>query len=277
MYKILRTTLYILCMIVGSAHAQETVFTRVMQEKTINCGYIIVPPYIVKDVNTGKMSGINYDMVEAVGKHLGLKINWKSEVGVGDVAAALASNKIDMMCQTMWPSAARYTGMTFANRPQFYSAIYATVRADDNRFDSDLSKANNKTIKAVGIEGDFSSDIIKEKLPEAQTISLASSAGLADYFMQLTTKKADILFMDKGSVADFCKSNPGLIKLVPGLGPVRIVSEHLVVKPGEYQLRDVIDMATLQLVNDGTFEALVQKYKKEYGADIYASQGDIKR
>lgn len=83
--------------------------------------------------------------------------------------------------------------------------------------------------------------------------------------------------MDKGSVIDFSKSNPGLIRVVEGIPPARIVGEHLTVKSGEYKLRDVLDMANLQLVNDGTFEALVKKYKQEYKADIYASREDIKK
>lgn len=264
-------------MLVISAHAEETVFDRVMKTKTINCGYIIVPPYFDKDVNTEKMSGLNYEMVEAVGKNLGFKINWKSEVGVGDVAAALSSNKIDVMCQTMWPSASRYSGMTFANRPQFYSAVYAIVRTDDKRFDGDLSKADNKSITSAGMEGDFSADMIQEKLPNSKHVFLPSITGLSDYFMQLTTKKADILFMDKGTIEGFSKNNPGLIKLLPSVPPIRIFGEHLTVKSGEYKLRDMIDMATLQLVNDGTFEAIVKKYKKEFNADIYASQSDIKK
>jgi polar amino acid transport system substrate-binding protein len=264
-------------MTVTVAHAQETVFDRVMKTKTLNCGYIIAPPYVGKDVNTGKMSGINYDMVEAVGRNLGLKINWKSEVGAGDVAAALSSNKIDVMCQTLWPSAARYSGMTFTNRPQFYSAIYAVARADDHRFDGDLSKANNKSIKAVGVEGDFSADMINEKFPDAQHVYLAGSAGLSDYIMQLTTKKADILFMDKGTIADYSKNNPDLIKIIPNLPAARIFGEHLTVKSGEYKLRDMLDMANLQLINDGTFGMLVDKYKKEYHTDIYAAQSEIKK
>jgi ABC-type amino acid transport substrate-binding protein len=155
-----------------TAQAQETAFERVMQKKAIDCGYIIAPPYLGKDPNTGKMSGLNYEMMEAIGDNLGLKINWTTEIGAGDVAAALAANKFDVICQTMWPSAARFTGMTFVNRPQFYSAIYAVVRANDKRFDGDLSKANVKSVKVVGIEGDFSIDLAKEKLPNRVKITL---------------------------------------------------------------------------------------------------------
>lgn len=261
----------------GIAHAQEAVFERVMKNRELNCGYMIAPPYIIKDGNTGAISGINYEMMEAIGRNLGLKINWTTEVAPGDVAAALSANKFDVICQTIWPSAGRFTGMTFASRPEFYSAIYAIVRADDKRFDGDLSKANDPSIKTAGIEGDFSLDIVKEKLPKAQAISLAGSISVAEFIMHLASKKADIIFFDKGTLTDYSKTHPNEIKVVEGIPPARIFGEHLAVKLGEYRLRDMLDMAILQLVNDGVFESIVKRYATEYKTDIYPSQKDVAR
>lgn len=275
MKKLLTTLLLFSTLASPAFAAEETAFDRVVKTKTLNCGYTIAPPYFVKEVNTGKMSGINYEMVEAVGKNLGIKINWAMEVGVSDVAAALNSGKIDAQCQTIWPSAARYSVMTFTNRPHFYSAIYAVVRADDKRFDGDLSKANDKAIKAVGYEGDFSADIVKEKLPNATFTAMPPAASVSEYMLQLTTKKADILFMDKGSLADFNAKSPSKVKTVPGVPAARVYGEHVTVKLGEYALRDMLDMATLQLVNDGVFEDMVKRYAKQYNTEIYASAKDI--
>jgi ABC-type amino acid transport substrate-binding protein len=273
MFKKLFLTVALLSL-TASAHAED-VFDRVMKTRAINCGYIIAPPYITKDANTGALGGMNYEMMEAIGKNLGLKINWAIEVGPGDVAAALSANKIDVMCQTIWPSAGRYTGMTFVDKPEFYSAIYAIVHADDTRFDGDLSKANNKDIKAAGIEGDFSYDIIKEKLPNAQALSLAGSISVAEFIMHLTTKKADILFFDKGTLTDFSKTNPNQIKVVENVPAARIFGEHLAVKLGEYKMRDILNMATLQLVNDGVFDEIVARYAKEYNTEIYPPAKDF--
>lgn len=246
-----------------------------MRTKTLNCGYIIVPPYIIKDVNSGKMSGINVEMIEAIAKNLGLNVNWALEVGVGDIAAALNANKIDVICQTMWPSMARYSSMTLGNHPQFYSAVYAVVREGDTRFDGDLSKANNKDIKAIGIEGDVSLDLVKEKLPQAQHVALSPSVGLPEYLMELTTGKADILFMDKGSIADFSKKNPKLVRIVKDLPPARVFGEHLGVKLGDYALRDMLDMATMQLINDGVFDDMVKRYARDFNTELYPTAKDI--
>lgn len=259
-----------------AANANETVFDKVMETQTLNVGYFVWAPYLVKDANTGKMSGINYDIMEAIGQNLGLKINWVLDVGVGEVGAALESHKIDAMGVTIWPSPARYQAMKFSIRPQFYSTIYAVARNDDKRFESNLNEANTKEIITAGIEGDYSSELAHELLPHAKHVALPASASAGEYILQVVTKKADILFIDKGGINEFNKTNPGKIRILEKIGPVRVYGEHMVVKRGEYQLRDMLDVALLQLINDGTVDKLVEKYKSKYNVDIYSSQSDVK-
>lgn len=271
------TFLIVLTTIVASTAQAESTFERVMRTKTLNCGYTVWAPYVIKDANTGELSGINYEAMEAIGRYLGLKVNWNMEVGVGDIAAVLNGNKVDAICITQWPSIDRFRTVTFTNRVQFYSTLYAVSRYDDKRFDGDLLKGNNPEVKSVGIEGDVTYDIVKEMLPKAKHIALSSSTSPAEFIMQLTTKKADILFVDKGGVYQFSQSSPNTIKIVENIEPARIYGEHIVVKLGEIRLRDVIDMALLQLTNDGVLNRLVKKYAEKYHTDIFPPKKDIDR
>ncbi len=251
------------------AYAAEATYDRVMADKTIRCGYFTWPPYIAKDPNTGKLSGINYDIMEAIGKNLGLKIEWTAEIGVGDVVAALETNKADVMCATVWPNAARTQSLTLT-KPTFYSIAYAFVRADDKRFDGDLGKANDKAIKVSGIDGDITADLAIEKLPNATRAFLPQTASGSEILLQLMTKKADIALVDEGMVNDFMKTNPGTLRKVANVAPARIFGEHLPVRRGEYHLRDMLDVSIQQLINDGLMDELVKKYRKEYNAVFIA-------
>jgi len=267
--------LLLLLFAANSAHAGDEVFNRIMKSKTINCGYFVWAPNISKDPNTGKISGFNYDAMEAIGKTLGLKINWAAEISPGEINAALDANKIDVMCATMWPSPARYSNTTFTNHVQFYSLMYPIVRADDTRFDAGLSAVNNKSIKVTGIEGDVTSDVAIEKLPNATRVFLGSMASPAEMLMQVTTKKADVLFLDRGAVNEFAKTNPGLLKVADKNGPVRTFGEYTMVKFGEHNLRDMLDIAMAQLTNDGYFEELTKKYAKDFNTTIYAPAKNV--
>lgn len=260
----------VLCSVVSvNAQADEATFNRVMKTKTINCGYFIWPPYITKDANTGEFSGINYDIMEAIGRNLGLKINWAAEVGSGDVVAALASNKADVMCASLWPSPARNAAMTFTT-PLFFDEVFAFVRTDDKRFDGDLSKANSKSIKVTGIDGDVTAEMAVEKLPKATRVFLPQTASAAEMLNYLTTKKADVALLDPSIVADFSKNNPGKIRKVSKVNAIRVMSEHLAVRAGEYHLRDMMNVSLEQLVNDGTIEAITSKYSKQYQTNFMA-------
>lgn len=247
------------------AQADEPVFDRVMKSKTIRCGYFSWPPYIVKDANTGKLSGINYDVMEAIGRNLGLKVEWAAEVGVGDVAAALETGKADVMCASLWPNPGQMQNLSMT-APTFYSVGYAFVRAGDKRFDGDLSKADVKDIKVSAIDGDITQSLGIEKLPHAAIAALPQSASGSEVLLQLVTKKADIAFVDQGLVNDFMKTNPGTLRRVGGIPAVRIFGENLAVKRGEYHLRDMINMSIAQLTNDGVIEALTKKSAVHYSS-----------
>lgn len=251
------------------AHAEETAFLRVEKSKTINCGYITWPPYIIKDPNTGKVSGINYDIMEAIGRNLGLKINWIVETGSGEIAAALNAQKFDVMCASLWPAAGRLQTLTMT-RATFYNPVHAFTRADDQRFDSNIEKANIKDVKISAIDGDYSYDLAKEKLPNATIVSLPMTASGSEFLMQIMTKKADIVMCDVGLVNDFMKTNPNTLRKVASIPPVRIYGELLSVRRGEYQLRDMIDHAITQLADDGVIETILQKYEKNYGVKYYS-------
>jgi len=249
------------------AAPDEAVFDRIVKDRTIRCGYFSWPPYIIKDAKTGAFSGINYDIMEAIGKNLDLKIEWTAEIGVGDVVAALETNKIDMVCASLWPNAARMQSLTLST-PSFYSVVHAFVRAGDKRFDGDLAKANDKAVKVAAIEGDITQNMANEKLPRATAVILPQTASGSELLLQLTTKKADIVLLDQGLVNDFLKTNPGSLRRVEGIPPVHVFGEHLAVKRGEYQLKAMIDNALLQLTNDGIVEGMAKKYAAQFKLEI---------
>lgn len=260
----------------AKAHAEQSfqamegsTLERVLKTGTIRCGYFTWPPYITKDPNTGKLSGINYDIMEAIGKNLGLKIDWVAEVGVGDVVASLNTNKFDVMCATVWPSPGRTQNLTLS-LPTFYDEVHAFVRADDKRFDGDLSKADKKEIKVSGIDGDYSQDLAKEKLPNATQAMLAQTASGSEILLQVASKKADIAFTDAAMVDEFMKNSPGTLREVAGIGPVRYYGETIAVKRGEFQLKNMIDTSIMQLTNDGVISGFTKKYTQQYKSPFYA-------
>src|ERR1035441_7647986 len=59
----------------------DEVYDRVVKTHTLRCAYTIYPPFIAKDTATGEISGLFHDLLEQMGKELGIKIVWAEEVG----------------------------------------------------------------------------------------------------------------------------------------------------------------------------------------------------
>jgi ABC-type amino acid transport substrate-binding protein len=264
----------LLLSVAGPAWADEPAFTRVVKSNTIRCGYFSWPPYITKDPNTGQLSGINYDVMEAVGKNLHLKIEWVAEIGVGEVVTALNAGKFDVMCASIWPDPARVRNLSLTDAT-FYSAVHAFTRAGDARFDGDLAKANHKDIKVAVIDGDVGQYLAAEKLPAAQIVALPQMVSGGELLMEVASKKADLVLVDRALVNDFLKTNPGTLREVKNIQAVRVFGEHLAVAPGEGRLRDMINIALGQLANDGAIADMTARYAREYKAEFYPPKSSV--
>ena len=76
-----------------SASTQETTYDRVIRTGTLRCGYAAWYPNLIIDPNTKAKSGISYDVMEEVGRRLGLKVEWTQEAGFGSAEQDLKTGK----------------------------------------------------------------------------------------------------------------------------------------------------------------------------------------
>ncbi|MCI5060579.1 MAG: transporter substrate-binding domain-containing protein [Alphaproteobacteria bacterium] len=265
MKKIILTFLLLLFSFPALAHDEDSVYDRIMKSGKIRCGYIVWPPAFGKDPKTGGLYGINYDFIQEISRELKLELEWVSEIGIGEVAQALQTNKIDLMCASMWPDAQKYPQADFT-RPTYFSAVFAYVRADDGRFDGNFEAINNPDITIGGIEGDITLDVGEKSFPKASFKPLPSMSNGSQLLLDLVSKKVDVIFIDDSLAINFEKANPGKIRRVKNVGPVRVFGEHLVLKRGETKLKEVLDITIESLVNSGVMERILKKYEGTFFA-----------
>lgn len=245
----------------SSVQIEESVYDRVLRTGRIKCGYGIWDPIMLKDPNTGKLSGIFYEYMEALAKKLNLKVEWREEIGWGEFGAALNQDRIDMMCSGIWPTAERARSMDFT-RSIYYHPMYAWVRSDDQRFDNNLESANNENITFSAQDGTIALAISQEDFPKAEKIVMQQFSGQTEMLLNVTSKKADIVIQDKISVSLFLETNPGSLKQVEGIGPLRFFGNTMAIKTGEYEFQRMIDHATQDLLQSGVMDKIIDKYEK---------------
>ncbi|MCB9988547.1 MAG: transporter substrate-binding domain-containing protein [Rhodospirillales bacterium] len=243
--------------------AKESVYDRILASGKIRCGYAISPPVMVKDPNTGAMSGLDVEIWNEIGKELGLEIEWTVEVGWGSFIEDLRVGRADAFCSELWPDPARSKFLSLAG-PVIFSFVDAYVRADDYRFEGDLSKINDPSVKIPAIDGDVSVTMAKNGFPKAGIDSLPQMATLSEMFMSVLTKKSDVLFVEQAHLTALDENNRGKIRKVEGVPHAFTYASYYGVIAGETQLRDMIQLALRTMKNDGRLEKLAKKYSENY-------------
>ena len=246
------------------ATIKESAYERIKRTGVIRCGYAAAQPFLVKDPNTGKPSGIAYEIMEELGKALSLKIDWAEEVGWSSFPSSLISGRIDAFCVGAWPSAARArevdVTMPFSFRP-----YYAYARMDDSRFDNNVAAINDPSVTVSVMDGDTSDIVARNDFPAAKILALPELSNSAEMFENVMAKKADVTLIGPAGFAAFDAANPNKIKRIPLAVPLRVFGNVFFIARGQDELRQMLNIALGELISSGRVEKIIARHEKVPG------------
>lgn len=235
----------------------KSVYDRVIETGKIRCGYLIYQPAIVKDPNSGELSGVLYDFIEEIGRKLSLEIEWVEETGWSNFLNDLKTDRFDMMCGTAWKNSARGREGTPLD-PFYYSAVATWVRADDDRFDEDVYKLNDPAYTISTIDGATPDFIRNSDFPKSQAHSLTELSPYSDMMLAVVTNKADATFTEVYGARLFLDKNPGTMKQVGK--PLRYYGNVMWVKKGQQDFESMINTAIEEISNTDFLGKTFEKY-----------------
>lgn len=238
----------------------------ILDNEEIMAGYVVDPPAMIKDPNTGELSGIFHDALETTGENLGLKINWVEEVGWGTMIEGLAAGRYDIIVTDLWPNAARAKSIDFTI-PLYYSTIGVYTRSEEKRF-TDLTSINNKAITIAIIDGEMSSFIAQSSFPNANVISLPQDTPVSQLLLHITTNKADVTFAQPAIAEEFLTNNPGSVKNIAKDDPIRSFGNTMGVPKNHGGFTSMMNTALEELLNNGKIDELISQYEK-YPSSFY--------
>lgn len=245
---------------------KETALERVMRTGTIRCAYAGWAPFFMYDPKTRQHSGINYEIMEAIGKAANLKIEWGEEIGFGNIPIQLSSGKSDVFCSGAWMNVLRGQRTTFTN-PMEYSTLYAFVRNDDTRFDGKPEAINNPNTTIIFIEGSSPQVVANSLFPQAKSLALPENDDESQILISLAMGKGDVVILDDFRVAEYNNHNPDKpLRRAAGIPALRVYGAALAVAKGEWELRDMLNVALAEIQLNGTVESIIRKYEKTPGS-----------
>ena len=264
--------LFVALILLSTSHAlaDESAYERVIRTGTIRCGYAVWPGLVEKDPNTGALSGFFVDFMNELGRVTELKIEWSGEYGWGDFIEAINANKIDAMCAGIWTNPLRGKFVQFSE-PVAYQAVVAVVRENDKRFDADITKLNDPSVKLVVADGESALTVATTDFPKAALFSLPQRTDAAVMLTSVIHKKGDATFVDIFTAKDFQAKNPNQIRIVPAPFPQRVFGITVAIGMNELAFKSLLDNAVRQLLWMGKLEELLKKNERVPGSYLRAT------
>lgn len=256
----------------GGGH-KETAFERMMRTGTLRCGYYVFPPVVMRDPNTGKMSGFSVDMMNILAERTGLKVEWTEESTFGNWIQALQGNRYDVMCAPMWSDMA-LGRETIYTRPMMYATIAPMVRADNHKFDGPegWKKLNSPDATIVVQEGNMIAFLTKEAFPKAKILNMPAMMDGPSIMQNVISGKADAEIGDLNALIAYNEHNPIKIKMLPMEKPLKAQPFVLPVHREETALRDFMDNALQDMLVSGTVDRLLDKWSPQKGVFLRVAQ-----
>jgi len=244
---------------------EETVFQHVVKTRVLRCGYITYDPYLMKDANTGKLSGIFYDLTERMGKVLNLKIDWAYETSFATFQEDIKQGRFDMFCAGLWPESAKAENMLYTD-PVNYVGLGIYVRQDDDRFNDGYAKLNDPAYTFSALDGEMSQLIRQEDFPQSKELAHAQMTDASTLLLDVVNKKADAVIVEKAVVGSFLKTNPNSLKDLTQGRLIRVYPNTWGAKQGEHDLVSMLNVAIHEMLNTGYVAKVVKMHEKTPGS-----------
>ncbi|WP_028621072.1 ABC transporter substrate-binding protein [Pseudomonas sp. Ant30-3] len=222
------------------------------------------PPMDFKDPATNTLTGLDYDLGNALAERLGVKIKWQ-ETGFEQMINALTTDRVDMVLSGMTDTAERQASVTFVDYftsgPQFYTL----------QKNKDFNEIIDLCGKKVGTSRrtTFPSEIAEWSKANCEAsgkpaINVVGTEGSADARAQLRQSRIDAAMQGSETLSYLKTQEKDMYKTV-GM-PISKQFTGLGVSKKKPELSEAVKVALQSMVDDGTYLAILKKWDLQQGA-----------
>lgn len=238
---------------------------KILDTRQLNCSYVPYAPFIMKDPNTGQLSGLFYELTETIGELVDLEIKWGLETTYAALPEDMKLKKFDLFAGGLWPEAKQAKVLNYS-LPAFYSGLGVYVRADDHRFDANPSMLDDPRFRVATIDGEMSQIVQQSDFPRAAVLGLPDNTDISMLAESVVASKADATIIEKAVANLYMLRNPGSLRSVTNARPIRIFKNTWAFAHGEPRLKNVIDTAIEEMLFSGHIDKVIAKYEQVPGS-----------
>jgi len=188
----------------NSIPQKQSTFEKVKKTGILKVGYIVYPPTVQRDPNTGVLSGHYVDAVEEIAKQMNLRIEYH-EAEWGTFIAGLKSGKFDLSIAATYRTIPRAQEVAFT-RPLMYIGNSVIVKANEKRFNS-IEDFNQEGLTIAVTQGEQGHEYAKMYLSKAK-LTVLSTADQSLAFTEVSTGRADAALGDSWACEQYATKHP---------------------------------------------------------------------
>jgi polar amino acid transport system substrate-binding protein len=191
-----------------AAFAQSAV-QRIDKEKVLRVGWAVWHPYLFRDPKTNRLEGITYDLVNEMGRKMGVKIQWVED-GWSTLPAGIQADKFDITnLMAITPPRAKAISFSEPVTQHGLSLIAPAAAVAKTHSWQDWDKPGVKIAVTLGANSDM---FVTQKFKRAEIVRLKT---VPENVLALMTGRVDAHASTIDALKTIQKEHPGLA-IVPG-------------------------------------------------------------
>lgn len=240
----------------GQQSAQQSVVDKVKSSHRLHAAYVVYPPFVEKDANTGRLSGYFIDLMNEIASQGDFTVDYE-EANWGSMVAGLESNRYDVVVSGIFPTIPRSFSAAFA-RPIMYIGLSAVVPKNDKHqwTVEDLQKPG---LRVAVVNGEVGDEYAQRNLPHAKLIVL-DTADIARAAVEVQQGRADVAIAAGNTLVDFAAKNPEVRPIFVDK-PLQVFGCTLMIRRGDPDWLNFLNTSIDQLEASGELQRLEKKYK----------------
>lgn len=256
-----------LAFLVGTApRAEARELDEILDSKEIRLGYIIYPPLMNRDPQSGELSGVWIEALNFMFESIKIKPVWV-EVGWSTFAAALQSDQIDIFVGGSFATPQRSLALAFT-RPFAYMGNDVVVRTEDaeSRFKdvNELADLDQEGLTIASQLGGAPYDYLKAHFTKAKIVGVESS-NQSQASLEVLAGHADAAYWDAFISARDVQEHPGQLNSLFGANPLDVSPLAWAIKHKEPELLTFLNTMLEYMETNGTWIEFEKPYRAELG------------
>lgn len=239
-----------------NAQRQADALQRINSSGELKVGYVVFPPWIIKDANTGALSGSYVETIQEIARLMPVKLTFV-EASWATFVAGLQTGQFDLSIVPSFVTVGRAKVVNFT-RPISYTGNTALVRSNDKRF-SKLSDLDAKGVSIVVTQGTQEHEYATKNFRQANVKAL-STFDMALLFTEVVSGKADAALSDTYNVSQFVKTHREVRDLLSGK-PYSVLPVAWAVRYDDMALWQFLNSSLSFLEGSGFLREVGEKYQ----------------